>query len=299
MEKIKYTFNELIKKYNWDIQGKKLSSNERKMTFACRHGVIIEPTQEQRQRERTFYIIEDGLQLYTFKEICEKYNWSFIQSTSLRLNVAAIKGVILKEYPHFLYKIVEDYSQDVYTWQQLIDKYNWTKQVASGTVNKIEYAKNRGIILQYNGNSNGVAYYQILKDDTIQGEWVDNDKYPELEFNKNGYIRNKISKRVYCKGTSYDGYVQITVNGVNKKAHRLLMEVFKPIENMEDYYVDHINGKRNDNRIENLRWVTPEENNSYKQENWQNIYDNINALIKKYGYKQTSIWIDEITHKYL
>ena len=44
------------------------------MTFACRHGVIIEPTQEQRQRERTFYIIEDGLQLYTFKEICEKYN---------------------------------------------------------------------------------------------------------------------------------------------------------------------------------------------------------------------------------
>lgn len=299
MIKKEYTFKELVEKYGWNIQNKKLSTNDRKIVFAYRNGVIIEPTSEQRKKERTFYIIQDGLILYSFREICEKYNWSFIQSKTTRLNTAAIKGVILKEYPHNLYEIIEDNSQNIYTWQELIEKYNWTKQVANGVNKKIEYAKVRGIVLQYTGNSNGLAYYQIIQDNSIKGEWVSHEKYPDLEFNKNGYIRNKISKRVYCSESSVDGYIQVPVNTTSKKAHRLIMEVFNPIENMDNYYVDHINGKKWDNRLENLRWATPEENNLYKQENWEPIYDNINKLINKYGYQQVQTWINELTLKYI
>ena len=36
-------------------------------------------------------------------------------------------------------------------------------------------------------------------------------------------------------------------------AHRLIMETLKPIDDMNFKLVDHINGIRNDNRIENLR----------------------------------------------
>lgn len=299
MERNIYTFKDLIEKYHWDIQDKRLSTNDRKIAFACQNGVLIEPTQEQRQRERTFWIIQDGLQLYTFKEICEKYHWNFIQSKPLRLNAAATKGVILKEYPHNLYEIIEDNSQNVYTWQELIKKYNWTKQVANGVNKKIEYAKNRGVTLRYTGNSNGIAYYEIIQDDSIKGDWVSCEKYPDLEFNKNGYIRNKMSKRVYCNESSSDGYVQVPANGMVKKAHRLIMEVFNPIEDMDNFYVDHINGKRSDNRLENLRWVTPEQNNLYKQENWELIYDNLNKLITKYGYEQVNIWIKELMRQHI
>tara|TARA_R110002126_G_scaffold255862_1_gene398890 strand:+ start:439 stop:915 length:477 start_codon:yes stop_codon:yes gene_type:complete len=60
-----------------------------------------------------------------------------------------------------------------------------------------------------------------------------------------------------------DGYMQVALykNGKRKmfKVHRLLAIAFIP--NPENKRcVDHINGIRDDNRLENLRWVTHSEN---------------------------------------
>jgi len=43
-------------------------------------------------------------------------------------------------------------------------------------------------------------------------------------------------------------------------AHRLIMETFNPVENSKDYVVDHLNGIRDDNTLENLRWCYQKEN---------------------------------------
>jgi len=43
-------------------------------------------------------------------------------------------------------------------------------------------------------------------------------------------------------------------------AHRLIMETFNPVENSKDYVVDHLNGIRDDNKLENLRWCYQKEN---------------------------------------
>jgi hypothetical protein len=49
-----------------------------------------------------------------------------------------------------------------------------------------------------------------------------------------------------------DGYRGFSYNGKNYRIHRLVMETFKPIENCNEMVVDHINGIKYDNRLENL-----------------------------------------------
>lgn len=51
----------------------------------------------------------------------------------------------------------------------------------------------------------------------------------------------------------------------------MIMETFNPIENSQDYIVDHINGKKIDNRLENLRWVSAKGNQMNKIENWDQL----------------------------
>ena len=69
--------------------------------------------------------------------------------------------------------------------------------------------------------------------------------------------------------------------------HRGVLESFNPIENSQQYVVDHINGKRNDNRLENLRWVFQSENAKFADEYNTELKVLVAQLIQKHGYNKT------------
>lgn len=53
------------------------------------------------------------------------------------------------------------------------------------------------------------------------------------------------------------GYCRITIT---KHVHRLVADAFLEKPDEEKCWVDHIDGNRSNNDVDNLRWVTPSEN---------------------------------------
>jgi hypothetical protein len=61
------------------------------------------------------------------------------------------------------------------------------------------------------------------------------------------------------------GYLMVSVSVPGckferKRAHRLVCQAFHGLAPQSDFQVNHINGIKDDNRVENLEWCTPSKN---------------------------------------
>ena len=148
--------------------------------------------------------------------------------------------------------------------------------------------------LRYNQVAEICNYHIGYEEDAVRRE-VDEWRQPspelDIEVNSKGEVRKKSTKLL--KTPQYDqfGYLYIstkTPEGKQKsfRVHRLVAQAFLP-NYSEELVVDHINGVRDDNRLENLAMKTQQENIQARDANNQPLYQELRRLVKTYGYEQT------------
>lgn len=90
---------------------------------------------------------------------------------------------------------------------------------------------------------------------------LDSNKYEVSNFGRIRSIKRKgVKKSKILAQYLFHGYPSITINKKSKRMHRIVMEAFFGKSKL---HINHINGIKTDNRIENLEYVTQKQNNQH------------------------------------
>ena len=177
--------------------------------------------------------------------------------------------------------------------EELAKKLNITYRylTPSNMEHIIAGAKEKGYKLIWLGGKGKNSQFELTEiNNNLEGEeWKNFPLSPDYQVSNFGRIKHPSGG--ILSATINKGYKRVRIKNMGQPlVHRMVMITFNPIDNYENYVVDHINGIRTDNRLCNLRWVYQTENAQFSDKNNTEIREIVAKLVQKYGY-------DEIKNK--
>lgn len=192
--------------------------------------------------------------------------------------------------------------EKIYSTQEINTLINFDDPTGrgSGKQRLIPRCQKAGLIIEpinIKGNRNG---YKIIENniDLPNEEWRQCYCKKEWEVSNLGRIR-KIKGKQPLGSVNSDGYVTVCGQSENGKTtqfwgHRLIFFSFNPeLINVPNLTIDHINGKRNDNRLENLQALSNIDNLKNRIDNQTKIKTLTTDLIVKYGYEKVELFLQK------
>lgn len=146
----------------------------------------------------------------------------------------------------------------------------------------VSYSDNAKAIKNQEHKKNKRPAYEYYTGD-LDGEIWAQYKDTHLKFSNFGRLLNTQSNRILKCHVGSDGYCYYSpkLYGKTKKimCHRGVYESFNKVSLTKEQQIDHIDGNRSNNKLENLRLVTAQENCQYRSER---IIQNKNYIVGQF-----------------
>lgn len=136
---------------------------------------------------------------------------------------------------------------------------------------------------------------QYWTKDLENEQWVSVFQNNNYEVSNLGRVRNKkdLSLRKPTKATG--NYYQVSMDGINYPLHRIVAFSFFPNDNYKNLVVDHIDGNRSNNNLNNLRIVTQEENHAFMLINRAELNRELTRLLQNHSYDEVLKMLQVLT----
>ncbi len=137
----------------------------------------------------------------------------------------------------------------------------------------------------------GIRYFSSQKKEYWEkdepGErWVEVYQNKNYEVSNYGRVRDKKDFSLRKPSFISRGYASVSMDGKKYALHRVVLLSFDPIDNAEDYTVDHIDGNRSNNKLENLRWATNSDNIAFMMIHRKELNKELTRLLQKHSYDE-------------